>query len=71
MIAVFCHNQVHFEELNVSPKSQFKRILNIHDVRKHRNFTGMIRIGAFYNNKTVVEAYDEFQRRFPDLCKDE
>ncbi len=70
MIAVFCHNQRQFDELHVNPKSQFKRILTKRDIDGCK-FTGMIRIGAFYNNKTVVEAYDEFQRRFPNLCKDE
>jgi len=66
MIAVLAKHERDFQELNLRPKNNFKRIHHINDIRG-TDFAGVIFTYKWYEVRLLVEAYEYLIIRNPEL----
>lgn len=66
MIAVFCKSKRDFDDLVLTPKKMFKRVVVPQDLIGI-NFTGAILYFDWYKNRSVNNAYEWLLERQPEL----
>ena len=66
MIAVFSKHERDFQELQLRPKKNFKRIHKANDVQGEK-FEGIIFTFRWYESKPLREAYEHLIIRQPEL----
>lgn len=66
MIAILAKHERDFQELNLRPKNNFKRIHSINDIRGYE-FTGIIFTYRWYELEALREAYEHLIIRNPEL----
>lgn len=67
-IAIFSETYSDYKKLFLSPKSKFKRITDIKQIKKYR-FDAVILVTKFDNNQKVLDAFYEFESCYPWLFK--